>query len=188
MLTGVDLHFEPHRPHGRQLALKLVDELDAVALLLTLRRAKPRVQALLDQIEDRADWPCLLLHQVDVLRVAGRRAEEELVQRRPPSEGQQLARRRRGGEDLHERPGKHEVLLHLGVVHPGRVLLPCDDMGSGDHRSGSTTSLTSRRQRWTRAAPEVGRPGRRDTRRGLRLATQRARGRARSGRSTNSRR
>jgi hypothetical protein len=79
----------------------------------------------------------LRLHQVNVLREAHGREQEELVERGAPSEGKGPAE---GlvAEDRDDGPADDEVLLHLGVLHPGRLAAPLGDEVPRDHASGST--------------------------------------------------
>jgi hypothetical protein len=94
------------------------------------------------------------LDEVDVLRVAARGIEVELVQgRTAPERGG--ASQERVREQVDDRPADDQILLDLRVGDPRRLRAPGRDVGALDHASGSTFSFTSTRQRASLVARRV---------------------------------
>ncbi len=190
VLARVDLDLEVKPPHRRDLRVEPVEERHTRSRMIPRGRAQPRVQACSNRIKHGPDRARLRLDQVDVLGVAPRSIEHELVEGRAAPQrhgpGQRSVR-----EDIDQRPREDEVLLDHGIIGPRGDLSPGHDVGPGDHAipwSGSTSSLMARRQRRLRGAPVMVWVGSSGAMRGALLATQSASGLAGSARPTSSRR
>ena len=152
MLPGVDLHLEPLLLDRCDFGRESVVEGDPALPLLPLRLAEPGIQRAVNGIHDRADPPSLHLHEIDVLRVSRRCPQKELLQRGAATKGN-LASKDFLGVEINERPREDEVLLDLLVERPRRLGTPLGDVGPLDHRSASTCSLTTTRQRRSMGHP-----------------------------------
>ncbi len=86
------------------------------------------------------------LDEVDIFRVTGGRSEMQLEQ------SSSATQKERPGDDrmvvqLHQGTAQDQVLLDLHVLLPWGLLAPFGDFSRGDHRSGSTATLTATRHR-----------------------------------------
>lgn len=137
-------------------------------------------------IATRSGTPALTMFRTAVLRKSCRNAPGTPAAPQRHGPGQRSFR-----EDIDQHPREDEVLLDHGIIGPRCDLSPGHDVGPGDHAipwSGSTSSLTARRQRRLRGAPVMVWVGSSGTMRGALLATQSASGLAGSARPTSSRR
>src|SRR4029077_8613847 len=89
--------------------------------------------------------------EVDVVRVAGRRWQDDLVQWCPAPERGALVDQRKI-EEIDDCAADDEVLLHVSVVGPWRLPAPLGDLRLRDH-SSSSAWLRIMFQRSLRGAP-----------------------------------
>ena len=155
VLAGIDLDLEPQRNHRWPLGLESVDQSDPALLDNTPGLPQPAIENIAEDIQRATDGLGVQLHQIDILGVALRRLQIQLVERCPTSPSQT-----RGDlldiEDLHNNPAEDETLLDLLVRRPGHFVSPLGDEVSRNHRSTSTSMLMATRQRSDRLAPVRG--------------------------------
>ena len=105
-------------------------------------KSEPELEDHAQTIEDRADRSVRGAHQIDVLGIAQRGWEVELVERRPAAEPE-FGRQDGVGEDGHYGPGDDEILLNLVQFWPGRLSAPRREVQLRDHSSGSGARRTT---------------------------------------------
>jgi hypothetical protein len=93
------------------LGCELEDQMHRMPGLFTVALAEPR-QGVTDRIDGTADGFGPRLHQVDVLRIAQRLLEQQLVDRGAAAEGN-LALQRRRVEQIAQRTADDQVLFDL---------------------------------------------------------------------------
>jgi hypothetical protein len=76
VLARVDLHVEAHPGRREPLRVKAVHEADTALAPLALRLAKPRVEVRAEGVQRRTDWFGMHLHEIDVLGIARRHADQ----------------------------------------------------------------------------------------------------------------
>ena len=148
-LPGIDLDLQPNRHAAGVLGLDPEAELRRDRALIELRPPQPRLQDNTQPIEDRPDRTGRRAHQVDILRVAQRRREVQLVERRSTANSQRVAQHV-VREDLDQSTADDEVLLDLSLVGPGNDIAPGYDVLRRDHASTWGTRRTMMRHRRSR--------------------------------------
>ena len=140
VFPGVDLDLQFHRQRWGPVARRPIDERHAAFAGSSLRGPEPRIEHGPYRREGRTDRAPLHLHEIQVLRVARRRRQEQLVERGPASEGHR-SRRHLVTEQIDHGPRQDQVLLDLKVRNPGRLRPPLGDEVERDHHSCSTSWL-----------------------------------------------
>lgn len=95
-----------------------VDEIDPALLEHSARFPSHGSEDSANGIEGLPDRLRDNLHQVEILRVAGSRAQVQLVERRATTKGESLSQCS-NTEDLHEGPVEDEIVLDLVIGDPG---------------------------------------------------------------------
>jgi hypothetical protein len=158
MLPRIDLDLEAQPQRRGVLGVETVDERDAALALLPLRLAEPRIEDFPQRAHERPGRFWVHLHEVDILGVARRWPDVQLVERCAATKGER-PRQKWMREYGHQGTGDHEVLLDLGVRHPWRFLAPFGDVVAGNHTSASTSALTANFHAASRRAFSTGAPG-----------------------------
>ena len=133
-LAGVDLDLQPDRHATAVFGIDPEAKLRCDRTLIEPRAPQPRFQNDTQSIEDGTDRPAGSPDQVDVLGIAHRPREVQLVERRPatnPYCGVQHV----VGEYLHQSTADDEVLFDLSLIGPGNDVAPGDDILRRDHAS-----------------------------------------------------
>ena len=146
VLARVDLDLHAHRDCRRRRGGETEHQREHVPPGARAGRPEPRRQRVADLVGHGTDRPPLSLYEIDVLGVPRRRREVELVQRSSAAERDAFGKGR-PREEFDQDPRQHEVLLDLCVARPWGDPSPRGDVRARDHRSGSTSSFTTTRQR-----------------------------------------
>ncbi len=154
MLTGVDLDLELQFERWCILGLDAIDQVDPSLLEDTTRLPEPRIQNGTCPVEGPADRLGADLNQVDVLRVASRRGEIDLVQGGAAAKGQAV-RQLGNCKKIDDGAANDEVLLDLSIEQPWCLCSPRGDVIFGNHSSGSTSTLTMSFQPGIRCPPAM---------------------------------
>ena len=150
VLTGVYLDLETQGRGRDTFGIETVNECNPSTRLVVPGLAQPRIQSGPQGVHSGTRWLSFGLHEINVLRVARRRCQVELVKRRPAPESEGPGKKRIR-EYLNQCAAYDQILFNLGVIDPGCVRPPFGDVVSRNHASGSTLALTYRRQSWDRA-------------------------------------
>ena len=157
-LAGVDLDLQPDRHAAAVFGIDPEAKLRCDGTLIEPRSPQPRFQDDTQSIEDGTDRPAGSPDQVDILGVAHRLREVQLVERCPATNPHCVAQHV-VGEDLHQCAADDEVLLDLSLIGPGNDGAPCHDVLRRNHAStrGTRRTMTRhRRSRWRGSGAKSG--------------------------------
>jgi len=141
VLARVDLHFQVQLGVGRSFRSEPEDEMDRMTGAVAMEVAEPR-QRLANRVDRRANPLRADLHQVDILRVAQRLSEQQLVDCGAAAKGDPAFQLRRV-EEIAERAADDQVLLDLPQIRPRRARAPLLKVSARNQASTSTRSLMS---------------------------------------------